>query len=529
MPGRTLRYRALVGRVVRHPHEETRSDPSVSDILLIEPGYASKFPPLGLLRLSTYHKQRGDSVTFARGKVTALRDAHWDRIYIASLFTWELPRTVDTIRYYRRAVSAPSDIVVGGVAATLMPQYIRDCVDCQVVTGPLDRPGMLGPDSAVVADLVPDYDVLDGVEWRYRPEDAYFCRITKGCIRRCSFCAVPLLEPTYGPCTSIRRQIRDVVDRFGERQNLVILDNNILAMDGFESVIADIVNEGFGEGAHRNGRLRYVDFNQGLDARLITDEKAEALARICLSPVRLAFDFDAVEPAYRRAVKLLATHGFREFTNYVLYNYNDTPESLYRRLKVNIELSVELGVRVTGFPMRFTPMDDVRRQHVSSGWHWRYLRGLQCILQATRGLVSPNASFFTVAFGETFDEFARIVAMPDRYIIHRERYQHAEAAEWRKQFGRLSSGERSEFLSLLQRLNASKDRKALLAAHSGYGELLAHYYPNGKAPEREGTRGSHALPVATGATGEDGETHASHESSDRLASDKAARVQIDGR
>jgi hypothetical protein len=67
--------------------------------------------------------------------------------------------------------------------------------------------------------------------------------------------------------------------------------------------------------------------------------------------------------------------------------------------------------------MRFIPMDDVSRRHVARGWKWRYLRGVQCILLATRGLVSTSPAFIARAFGETFDEFQEIVSMPDRYII----------------------------------------------------------------------------------------------------------------
>ena len=99
----------------------------MSNVLLVEPDYRSKFPPLGLLRISSYHKERGDSVTFARGKVPALRQVFWKRVYVASLFTYELPRTVETIGYYYPAVENPSDdIIVGGIGATLLPDYIRE-------------------------------------------------------------------------------------------------------------------------------------------------------------------------------------------------------------------------------------------------------------------------------------------------------------------------------------------------------------------------------------------------------------------
>lgn len=90
---------------------------------------------------------------------------------------------------------------------------------------------------------------------------------------------------------------------------------------------------------------------------------------------------------------MLVGQGFNEVTNYVLFNFNHTPRELFDRLWINARLNRELGIRITGFPMRLIPMDDVNRRHVAPGWKWRYLRGIQCILLATRGLVSPNPEF----------------------------------------------------------------------------------------------------------------------------------------
>ena len=109
------------------------------------------------------------------------------------------------------------------------------------------------------------------------------------------------------------------------------------------------------------------DFRQGINARFVTPKIAEALATINLRPIRLAFDHDGVEKAYRNAVAQLAKVGFRLFTNYVMFNFNDTPESLYRRLGVNLALSQEHDVAITGFPMHYIPIKDIDRRYVSPG------------------------------------------------------------------------------------------------------------------------------------------------------------------
>jgi hypothetical protein len=353
-----------------------------------------------------------------------------------------------------------------------------------VIEGPLDVPGRLGRETPAIANLVPDYSILKRVDHEYHPRDAYFVRITKGCIRTCKFCAVPKLETEFGIMRPVREQIADAIEMHGEKQHMVVLDNNILGIPNIAEVISEIRSLGFAASTKRRGRERTVDFNQGLDARLIAAqlELARLLRTICVSPIRLAFDFIGIRPAYERAIRLLAAEGFNEFTNYMLFNFADTPHDLYERLWLNAKLNTELSIRITGFPMRFIPMDDVSRRHVASAWKWRYLRGIQCILLATHGLVSPNPDFLRHAFGETFDQFLEILSMPDRYIIYREHYANDGAADWRKEFRRLSAEEKAQLLDILEELNANPRQRPqrIARVRFPFRSIIEYYYPGGK-------------------------------------------------
>ena len=438
------------------------------------------------MKIATYHREKGDSITFVRGNDHELKAIHWDRIYIASLFTWELPRTVKAIKFYTPAVSAPKDIFVGGVGATLLPEYISDRAECTIVKGQIEKPHVLERGSHAIAKSIPDYSILHAVDYDYRPTDAYFARITKGCIRSCKFCAVPLLEKDFGFLKSLKKQVREVDQKHGLKQDLVVMDNNILGIGQIEDILRDIVDVGFEAGAKRNGRIRTVDFNQGLDARLISrnPKLANRLASICLSPVRLAYDSLGMEKPYKHAISLLADEGFKEFTNYMLFNFNDTPQSLYQRMKANVELSETLGIRITGFPMRFIPMDSIHRSHVSKGWDWRYLRGIQCVLQATRGLVSPNPPFFARAFGQNYEEFLEIVSMPDHYIMYRDHFENSEAKAYRVRWRRLCERSRHELLEVLERVHrlTPKERPQAIAGLRRYRWYVQQHYPDGKVP-----------------------------------------------
>lgn len=405
------------------------------------------------------------------------------------MFTWELPRTCDTIDFYRESVSDPEDIFVGGVGVTLLPDYARQRGSgCRVIEGPLDRTGCLGPGTPAIANLVPDYSILKRVDHEYHPRDAYFVRITKGCIRACQFCAVPRLEKDFGAMRPLREQVSNAIKHHGERQHLVVMDNNLLGVAGIDQIFAEIRDLGFHAGSKRKGCERTVDFNQGLDARLIAakPELAKLLKTTCVSPIRLAFDFIGIRLAYEKAIRLLAAEGFNEFTNYMLFNFADTPRDLYDRLSVNANLNKELSVRITGFPMRFIPMDDVSRHYVAPGWKWRYLRGVQCVLLATRGLVSPNPDFIRHAFGKSFEDFLEILSMPDRYIVYREHYANDGAADWKREFRRLSGDKKDELLEILQDLNfAPRERPERLSKlEYPFRSIVEHYYPGGQAAPR---------------------------------------------
>jgi hypothetical protein len=97
-------------------------------------------------------------------------------------------------------------------------------------------------------------------------------------------------------------------------------------------------------------------------------------------------------------------------------------------------------------------------------------------------MVSPNPDFFAAAFGESYQEFIEILSMPDRYIVHREKFKNNRARDWRRRFRRLSKTSRAELLGILADLNRSHDKKRDVAKHKEFRRLLEHYYPAREAP-----------------------------------------------
>jgi len=175
-------------------------------------------------------------------------------------------------------------------------------------------------------------------------------------------------------------------------------------------------------------RQRYVDFNQGVDARLFTEEKARLLASIAIRPLRIAFDNIKTLPEYEKALRWSANAGIRHFSNYLLYNFTDKPVDLYKRLEINVNLCDELHVNIYSFPMKYHPLRreagseidfSHNRDYIGKYWNRKYIRAVQAILNSTKGQIGKGQSFFYEAFGNDEEEYLRLLDMPESFILYR--------------------------------------------------------------------------------------------------------------
>jgi hypothetical protein len=204
----------------------------------------SKIPNLALLKLSAWHKGQGDTVELT----TPVFASTYDKAYASQVFTWT------------QTPCLPEDVESGGTGIDLKTTL---------------------PDE--VERMCPDYSLCN--------MDYSMGFLTRGCIRKCSFCFVPEKEGKIRPAADIEEFLR--------HKTAVLLDNNVLAHDHGIEQIEKIARLGI-----------KVDFNQGLDARLIDDAIAERLAAVrWLKPIRLACDSANMKGVVEKAVKLLRKHG----------------------------------------------------------------------------------------------------------------------------------------------------------------------------------------------------------------------------
>ena len=445
------------------------------NVLLIEPRYPNKYPPLGLMKLASYHgpSDRGDHVKFVKGETPEVLEQAWDRVYVTTLFSFEWDRTADAIDFAIQAARGQQEhVFVGGIAASLMYEEFTDVPrwsGVRFVRGLLDGPpasalglsefeGDFGADdvtSAPIEERVPDYSILEQIQYRYPVRDAYFGYASRGCVRSCSFCGVPTLEGAQREMPPLSVLVNGIAKNHGEKKDLVLMDNNIAASARYQDVIAEIADLGFERGATlaRDGEHRVrrrVDFNQGVDARILAKSPMylREMSKICISPLRIAFDHIGLRKPYETAVRMAADNGISALSNYMLYNFMDTPIDLYDRMKVNIHLNQELGVRIWSFPMRYQPVKLKDRSHVGRHWNRYHLRSFQVMLQATHGVVSGNPDFFSTAYGQDREEFQRLLSLPHAFIFHRRHYETGQG-----------QSERLEYESIRRRMSESQEKE----------------------------------------------------------------------
>ena len=479
---------------------------SNKNILLIEPSYNNKYPPLGLMKIASYHGPDGkkDNITFIKGEDKSVLNKAWDRIYITTLFSFEWKKIEKTIDFALQVANDQADrIFVGGIAASLMHKKFLDqskWSGIRFINGLLNKAPAKSLQlddfseefysdditSTPIEQLIPDYSILEQIEYEYPVRDAYFVYASRGCVRKCSFCGVPKLEGDFWDTDSITNIVKGIEKEYGAKKDLIFMDNNVVASPRFKEIMAEIRDLGFGKNAKltRKNRslIRRVDFNQGVDARILCKSKMylKELSTICIKPLRIAFDHLGLKKPYETSIRYSHEFGLDELSNYMLYNFHDSPSDLYERMLLNVKLNEELGIRIYSFPMRYQPTDRPDRGFVGEKWSKYSLRSMQVILQATHGIVSGNPEFFYRAFGESSENFKELLTRPQHFIFNREYYENCEGKpefdDYTIQMKSLSNSEKEELNVELSKTTPGNFHEIKFSNHK-LQRILSFYLP----------------------------------------------------
>ena len=483
------------------------------------------YPPLGLMKLSRFHKDRGDEVGFAYGCDPAVIPRQtlfdslslWDRVYVTTLFTFHFEKIVRTIKFYIDAVGGTvGKIFVGGVMASLMADELYRATNVRPIRGVLHSPSVIGLDGDEDIDLLPpDYDLLD--PGLYGINDTYYAYTTRGCVNKCAWCGVHRLEPEFVPYIDIKPSILSLRSKYGDKAHLCLMDNNVLASPHFDQIVDDLLELGYGRGAFTHTqpkKRRVIDFNQGLDATHVTKACMKRLALLNVQPMRIAFDRVQERRQYVRAVQLARDNGVLEFSNYLLYDFKDTPLDLYERIRINIELNEQWAAggrggptgKIYSYPMRYAPIDDpkgdsanrrreaekVNRSHQRDWlsnpvWTSRFTRNIEIMKGAAHGAISTTSTLARRTIGSNSEEFMTNLYMPE--VLLRNRNRHEKKVYEDEPRRRAGSGMVEAFRAFMMKLIRNPDER-FRAFHDAVcqNSIVAIRALLGKTDDQEMTR-----------------------------------------
>lgn len=258
------------------------------------------FPNIPLMKISAWHKAQGDHVEWYQ----PLLSGHCDRVYMSKVFSF-----TSDYEYYVDA----DEIIKGGTGYAIVLTDGREQYD-KAKDKPL---------SDEIEHIYPDYSIYPELT-----KDTAYGFLTRGCPRGCGFCHVASKE---GKCSY---KVADLSEFWNGQKNIMLCDPNILACSEHLDLLQQLADS-----------KAKVNFNQGLDIRLITDKNLPLLKQIRLDSIHFAFDRwqdkDIVEPRLRRFV---AETGYNKDKGkvmcYILCNFDTTIEQDIYRIQLCRELKI---------------------------------------------------------------------------------------------------------------------------------------------------------------------------------------------
>jgi len=290
---------------------------------------ATIYPNLALCKISAYHKSIGDNVELAYPM-----GGHYDKLYMSKIFNF----SKDDDFFYDA-----DEIVKGGTGYDIhkdLPKHIDD--------------------------MQPDYSIYPNI-----PSDTSYGFLTRGCPNKCKWCVVPEKEGYVNPYWDIDKVANG-------RKKVVLMDNNILAAGDYcIEQLKKIIDKGY-----------IIDFNQALDARLVTDDNAKLLAKIHWIDRRIRFGCDTHKQIQdcERAISLVQSYGFKgEFFLYTMLqgSFHECYERLMYWWKRNRDIrDSHKGGNIYAYAQ---PFRDTKRKNTPPLWQkdmaqWCNKRMLFCAI-----------------------------------------------------------------------------------------------------------------------------------------------------
>lgn len=252
------------------------------------------FPNLPLMKLSAWHKQNGDNVEWYQPLIHGYPCNPLDKVYMSKVFSFSPD--------YQYFVNA-KEIIKGGSGYCIKLESGKEVYhkenDKQL---PYE-----------IEHIYPDYSLYPELT-----KDTAYGFMSRGCPRGCDFCHVEAKEGRRA------YKVADLSEFWNGQKNIVLCDPNPIACKEWKDILQQLIDSG-----------AWVDFSQGVDIRLMTEEKAQMIKQVKTKNIHFAWDRyedkDKIVPKFKM-FKELTQWDKRKLTVYVLTNFNTTIEQDLERI-----------------------------------------------------------------------------------------------------------------------------------------------------------------------------------------------------
>jgi hypothetical protein len=346
--------------------------------LLVEPAVKAIAPNIALMKWARWCELEGHAYQYVRGIV--IPNIEPDKIMMSCIFTYDSKIYEQTIKHYWR-LFPNAELSVGGVFPSLNPKWFNEL--SHLLSKPIAVHEGICSD---IEDLVPKYNVeikQEKPDPKYR-RDTVVLYASRGCVNKCSYCAVPRLEGAMRSFKSISKFLLAGRNEIESRQ-AVLYDNNFTEHPFFENIVFELYQ-------HRMS----VDIH-GLHVESFTKKHAKILSMLNWIPqnkngtayIRFGFDKKSYRDKIEEALTYARDYNIKAaFFCYMLFNHKDSPDDFWWRIEESQKIVDKVKKSIFLFPQRYEPFDSLKRNsHISPKWSKEMVTGLTKIYTQTRGFI----------------------------------------------------------------------------------------------------------------------------------------------
>ncbi|MCK4309879.1 MAG: cobalamin-dependent protein [Methanomicrobia archaeon] len=392
-------------------------------VLLAEPDFPipqksknhKNFLPIGLLKLASYYREKGDKIKLIRGnkdkeEIFQLGNDDWyvpDEIMITSLFTYWAQYIKSSVEHYRRLFPYMK-ITVGGIYASLMPEDCKNYTGCdEVYEGVKEE----------AEKCFPAYDLIENAN--PHPIDYQIIHASRGCVRTCEFCGTHKIEPKFIPKKTIKNDIK--------YKKIVFYDNNFLANPYIEDILGELIE------LKKERKILWCESQSGFDGRILLEKPrlAKMIKKAGFRAPRIAWDWGHDNyKEIKDQIDILVKAGYpsKYISVFMLYNW-DIPFEEMEKKRIKCW---EWKVQITD--CRYRPLDRIidnynprktkqtKRDyyiHNKAGWTDKLIRRFRSNIRKQNICVRQDVNYYSANI-----ERKRI---PKEEVIKYKKLQYDEA------------------------------------------------------------------------------------------------------